>query len=228
VTAIRYSGRCIAIGDIHGCAEALRAILHAIDAQPADLVVVLGDIIDRGPNSRNAVEQLLELRQRCQLKVVMGNHEEMFLAVMRGKSAPHKWVQFGGASTLDSYGFDGDLAVVPQEHVEFLSSFDDYIEIDKYFFVHANYEARVPLAEQKSSWLRWRSLDEVMPAPHCSGKIAVVGHTAETSGEILSMRHLKCIDTYCYGGKWLTALDVDAGQCWQANDQGELRSATTA
>jgi len=125
------TGRCIAIGDIHGCAVALETIIRAIAPQKEDLIVILGDVIDRGPNSRKAVELLLELQRHCTLKCVMGNHEEMFLGVMRGKTSPQRWIQFGGASMLDSYGFVGDLSVIPPEHVEFIESFVDYVEADK-------------------------------------------------------------------------------------------------
>jgi serine/threonine protein phosphatase 1 len=63
-----------------------------------------------------------------------------------------------------------------------------------------------------------------LPGRHCSGKTAVVGHTPQVTGEILDLGYLVCIDTYCVGGGWLTALDVDSGQVWQANRAGELRS----
>jgi serine/threonine protein phosphatase 1 len=218
------TGRCIAIGDIHGCAAALETILTAIAPQKEDLIVILGDVIDRGPNSRKAVELLLELQQHCTLKCVMGNHEEMFLGVMRGKTSPQRWIQFGGASMLDSYGFVGDLSVIPQEHVEFIESFVNYVEADRHFFVHANYEANVMLADQNPRFLRWLTLDQSLPDPHVSGKAAIVGHSADRSGEIFCVRHLKCIDTYCYGGKWLTAMEISTGCVWQANDDGQLRN----
>jgi serine/threonine protein phosphatase 1 len=61
------------------------------------------------------------------------------------------------------------------------------------------------------------------PGPHESGKTVIVGHTSQKSGEILDLGHLVCIDTYCHGGSWLTALEVTTGQVWQANRNGELR-----
>jgi serine/threonine protein phosphatase 1 len=76
------------------------------------------------------------------------------------------------------------------------------------------------------SVLRWESLRNHQPGPHYSGKPAVVGHTAQKDGEILDLGHLKCIDTYCYGGYWLTALDVLSGRIWQADPGGQLRKAT--
>jgi serine/threonine protein phosphatase 1 len=71
--------------------------------------------------------------------------------------------------------------------------------------------------------LRWRSLREHQPGPHVSGKIAVVGHTAQKDGEILDLGHLVCIDTYVYGDGWLTALDVQSGQVWQVGQEGRPR-----
>ena len=65
-----------------------------------------------------------------------------------------------------------------------------------------------------------------MPRPHSSGKTAVVGHTEGHDGEILDLGYLKCIDTYCFGGGWLTALETAGGHVWQVNDRGELRDPT--
>ena len=70
--------------------------------------------------------------------------------------------------------------------------------------------------------MRWASLPPV-PKPHCSGKFAIVGHTPQKSGEILNLGYLKCIDTFCHGGGWLTELEVDTGKVCQANVAGELR-----
>lgn len=216
-------GRWIAIGDIHGCSRALRALLAEISPTPEDIIVTLGDVLDRGPDSRGAIEQLIELSHKCSLKGVLGNHEEMVLSVIRGDSSPMQWVQFGGAATLDSYGFQGDLSVIPPEHLQFLESFVDYVEAERHFFVHANYDPQRPLDRQRGSHLRWLSLKDSFPQPHMSGKTAIVGHTAERSGEVFSSQHLKCIDTYCYGGGWLTAYDISTGFIWQANESEAIR-----
>ena len=57
-----------------------------------------------------------------------------------------------------------------------------------------------------------------------NGKIAIVGHTSLKDGEVLDLGHLVCIDTYCWGGGWLTALEANNGQIWQADRDGQLRS----
>ena len=70
--------------------------------------------------------------------------------------------------------------------------------------------------------LRWESLRDTIPGPHRSGKTVIAGHTSQKGGEILDLGHLKYIDTDCCSGGWLTALDVDTAQVWQANREGEL------
>ena len=89
-----------------------------------------------------------------------------------------------------------------------------------HIFVHANYDPDLPMAEQLRETLLWESLRRKIPGPHLSGKTVITGHTAQKDGAILDLGYLKCIDTYCYGGGWLTALDVATGQIWQANREG--------
>jgi serine/threonine protein phosphatase 1 len=218
------SGRTIAIGDIHGCSRALSRLIEEIVPTREDVIIPLGDYVDRGPDSRGVLDQLIGLSERCELQPLLGNHEEMFLSVIVDKAPPQGWLQYGGTATLDSYGFSGDLEVIPREHIEFIRSCHDYFETKKHFFVHANYVPELPLAEQSARTIRWKSLREQIPGPHRSGKVAVVGHTADKAGEIFKLKHLICLDTYCYGGGWLTAMDVEAGTVWQANQEGELRS----
>jgi serine/threonine protein phosphatase 1 len=61
------------------------------------------------------------------------------------------------------------------------------------------------------------------PGPHESGKTVIVGHTSQKNGEILDLGHVKCIDTFCCGGGWLTALDVHTHEVWQADREGKMR-----
>jgi serine/threonine protein phosphatase 1 len=218
------SGRLIAIGDIHGYSSSLAALIEAIDPQPADILVPLGDYVDRGPDSRDVFERLLDLQQRCQLWPILGNHDEMMLEVRAGADeAFDDWLSFGGTSTLASYGCDHPRGI-PERHIQFLESCRSWVETERHFFVHASYLPDVPLAEQPLDVLRWTSLKEKVPPPHYSGKTAIVGHTAQKNHEILDRGHLKCIDTHIYGGGWLTALEVETGQLWQVDAEGQLRA----
>ncbi len=223
MTLQRMSGRLIAIGDIHGCSAALDAILAAIDPQAHDTLVALGDYVDRGPDTKGVIDRLIELRSKCELVCLHGNHEEMMLDVVRDTQPPFRWLQYGGVETLDSYRFAGDMSVVPQTHRDFFASMRDFYETDDFFFVHANYDPDLPLNEQPRQLVRWQKLTDVVPGPHQNGKRAIVGHTHDRNGEIFDIGHLVCIDTFCYGGGWLTAMDVNSGKLWQSNMAGELR-----
>lgn len=227
------SSRIIAIGDVHGCSLALKALLEAINPGPEDLLITLGDYIDRGPDSRGVLDQLIALHERCALVPLLGNHEEMLLAALGGgQSELNFWFKFGGLAALASYGRSngqdirpGDLrTLISSEHLRFIKGCRDYFETVGHIFVHAYYEPDRPLSEQSWGGLRWASLPPV-PARHRSGKVAIVGHTPQKNGEILDLGFLKCIDTFCHGGGWLTALEVRTGQVWQANERGELRPA---
>jgi Calcineurin-like phosphoesterase len=214
--------REIAIGDIHGCSLALQALLSAIEPGPEDTVVTLGDYIDWGPDSRGVLDQLIGLARRCTVVPIRGNHEEMLLGAREGRSDVQFRLKFGGRDTLASYGLGEDPSKIPAEHVRFIQGCPDYFESVRYIFVHAYYDPHLPLHRQNWNGLRWSSLPP-SPEPHCSGKMAIVGHTPQKGGEILDLGFLKCIDTFCHGGGWLTALEVNTGQLWQANQDGELR-----
>lgn len=217
------SGRLIAIGDIHGCLAALQTVLDAIAPQPDDTIVTLGDYVDRGPDSKGVIDRLIALGGMCKLVALQGNHEEMMLDVVRNNQPPYHWLQYGGVDTLDSYRFSGDMNVVPAEHHAFFDAMVDYYETDNHIFLHANYDPELPLKEHNKHVLRWLKLTDVTPGPHKSGKRALLGHTHDRAGEVFDIGHLMCIDTFCYGGGWLTAVEVTTGQLWQANSDGVLR-----
>ncbi len=215
--------RTIAIGDVHGCSTALAALIDAFAPGPEDVVVSLGDYIDRGPDSRGVLDRLIDLRTRCRLIPLLGNHDQLLLDVRAGRY-PLQWLlDIGGVSTLNSYGPGLDLSLIPEGHYEFLEGCLDSYETDTHIFVHANYDPYLPMDEQPVSLLRWESLRDTTPGPHHSGKTVIVGHTSQRSGEILDLGHLVCIDTFCHGGGWLTALDVDTARVWQTNRRGALR-----
>jgi serine/threonine protein phosphatase 1 len=215
--------RTIAIGDIHGCARALAALIEAVDPRPQDTIVALGDYVDRGADSKGVLEQLIELARRTTLVPLVGNHEEMLLAVRQDPNQLEPWLRFGGVATLDSYG-SLSIGAIPDDHFAFLESCRLIHESDRHFFVHANYAPDVPLDQQNAETLVWLSMRDSVPTPHVSGKVALVGHTPQKDGEVLDLGHLKCLDTGCCYGGWLTALDVESGEIWQADATGAMRS----
>jgi serine/threonine protein phosphatase 1 len=226
-------GRTLAIGDIHGCSAALERLLDALELRDDDMLITLGDAIDRGPDSQGVIDLLIEARSRCRLVPILGNHDQVLLNLREGsdkrknrlrRSSDTTWISMGGLATLGSYGAGwGELDAIPEAHYDFLRSCLPAYETETHLFFHAQYDPDLPIDRQTEMSLRWRSLREVVPAPHISGKRAIVGHTAQKNGEVLDLGHILCIDTFCYGGGWLTALDVGSGRTWQADAHGRLR-----
>ena len=218
------SGRVIAIGDIHGCADALDGLIDWIAPSADDTLVVLGDCIDRGPNSRGVIEQLLTLADHCEVVPILGNHEEMLLAAVDRPATLPAWLECGGRETLESYEVER-MSELPHDHVLYLRTWVDYFETSNHFFAHGNYDPQVPLDEQEWGYQRWASLHTQLPDRHHTGKTAVVGHTSQKTGEVLSAEYLVCIDTFCCGGKWLTAFDVTHDRFFQVAPNGRRRAA---
>lgn len=218
-------GRTFAVGDIHGCDVALETLLSKLDLAAQDTVVVLGDVIDRGPNSRRAIELLLDLQSKCKVIPILGNHEEMMLDALGGGEWLQSWLSYGGVTTLKSY--DDDPSNIPREHLDFLSSGRDFVETELDIFIHAALDPQLELAAQPIELLRWTHIAG-QEAPHVSGKRVVCGHTPQLSGVPLSFPGWICIDTAVFKQGWLTALDVDSGEIHQATQDGKFRKGTPA
>lgn len=217
------AGRTIAIGDIHGCDVALETLLDALNPKPEDLIVQLGDVCDRGPDTKRVIELLIALSGRCRFKMIMGNHDEMMLGVF-GRHATCDlsfWWEVGGAETIESYG--GHPKQVPAEHLDFLEAALPYLENDSNILIHATLSEGVELQNQSPDWLRWHKVSG-KERPHPSGKRVVCGHTSQRSGKPLVWSGWACIDTRVFDeGGWLTALDLGSNEILQANQQGALR-----
>ena len=220
--------RAYVVGDVHGRLDLLEELLAAIErdvrASPPEkaLLVFLGDLIDRGPNSASVVE-LLRLYRYPPLQTVflLGNHEEVLLRILGGEAQLiADWRLFGGAETLMSYGVEpealagldqaGMLAVVrkaiPQQHVAFLRSFADTCRFGDYLFVHAGIRPGVDLEQQKQADLRWIR-EPFLTDSHNHGFVVVHGHTI--SNEVEERSNRIGIDTGAYKTGVLTALVVE-------------------
>jgi serine/threonine protein phosphatase 1 len=223
-TNVAMPNRLFAIGDIHGCNLALRTLIEAIDPKPDDTIVVLGDVIDWGPDSRDCVQQLIDLSGRCQFILVRGNHEEMLYAALESQTELRYWLNFGGEETLKSYPYRGGDEIIDREHVRFLKAqARDYYETDTYIFVHASYDPNKPMSQQSNTTLQWEHVQAEQMRPHYSGKLVIAGHTPQTSWEPLDLGFLKVIDTDCSRGGWLTALEVRSGNLLQTDQNRKIR-----
>ena len=201
------------------------------------MLVFLGDLVDRGPNSAGTVERVRQLAiRRPRIRLLMGNHEEIFLRSIAGDEKALKlFTRIGGRETMLSYGVDpsaydrmdyDDLAlalktVVPQSHVDFLTGFEDMIFAGDYAFVHAGVRPDVPLGEQHVRDLRWIR-DPFIDFGRSLEKVVVHGHTIASQPEF--RRHRIGIDTGAYDTGRLTALGLGGTDRWTI----EVDSATGA
>ncbi|MEL6686165.1 MAG: metallophosphoesterase family protein [Pseudomonadota bacterium] len=193
-------GECAyVIGDVHGCLDPLERLLSTIEHRAATVhpalkthLVFVGDLIDRGPYSAQVVEHLRCLSSpQMKLTFLMGNHEEVFLDVLKGNvEGMIRWFDWGGRDTARSYGVDnlGLLPIspeqvlfqlqkrVPKSHLEFISNFQPYAEFGDYVFVHAGLRPKTPLSEQKNRDMRWIR-DGFLDYEGAFPKKVVHGHT---------------------------------------------------
>jgi serine/threonine protein phosphatase 1 len=204
-----------AIGDVHGCAEELRALIQKLPLRRDSLVVFLGDYIDRGPDSRGVVDTILELQQYCRVVCLLGNHELMLREFLDG-SDPRRVARFiynGGSATLASYADHDGVFVMPQDHRDFYDALlYHHIEGD-HCFVHAGLPANVEDIDiavhgEEMVWMRHRP---GMPEPNFS-KIVVHGHSAIETIDIQPRRIN--LDTACVYGRRLTALELNTHEIW--------------
>jgi serine/threonine protein phosphatase 1 len=218
------AGRVLALGDIHGCDVALDVLLEKVAPGRDDTLVVLGDAVDRGPQTRNVIERLIDVGSACRLVFILGNHEEMMLEALSGALPPTDWLRYGGREMLESYGGHPDQ--IPDSHHAFFAAAVPYFETGTEIFVHANLEPGIPLEEQTPRWLRWERLTG-RERPHPSGRRVICGHTAIPNGLPVVFEGWVCIDTLAYRGQYLTCLDVGSNVIYQAQQSGTLRYGVT-
>lgn len=231
--AIPDGQRVYAIGDVHGRLDLLDRLVAAIDADDAALapaattLVFLGDLVDRGPDSRGVVERVRLLTEGGRaVRLLLGNHEEVFLAAMEGeKAALRLFCRIGGRETALSYGIaaadyemmDHDelatalTAVVPASHRAFLAAGADMEVIGDYAFVHAGVHPARSLDEQRGSDLRWIR-DTFLDHRTRLDKVIVHGHTIVEQAEFLP--HRIGIDTGAYLSGKLTTLGLEGDRTW--------------
>jgi serine/threonine protein phosphatase 1 len=219
--------RHLAIGDIHGCIKSLTTLVDYVGLRPDDVLITLGDYVNRGPNSRAVLDWLIEFDQRRTLVPLRGNHEVHMVHARTNRAIYDNWIATGGCITLNTYApsgqHEGSIADVPATHWRFLEErLVSIHEIDGYFFVHASVDPDLPLNGQQPEYLLyWVGYDD--PRRHLSGKVMVCGHESQRSGLPITNGNAICIDTAACRGGWLTCLDVETSTFWQANERGQTR-----
>jgi serine/threonine protein phosphatase 1 len=226
--------RWYAVGDVHGRLDLLDTLLGRIADDDAargggGTFLFLGDLIDRGPQSAQVIERLLDLSNRHppgSTRFLLGNHEEVFLLALDGdEQALRFFTRIGGRETILSYGLSEDAyrdmdyaelmaaiqALVPAAHREFLDGFDDLIVAGDYAFAHAGVRPGVALSAQRPQDLRWIR-DGFLDHGGLLEKVVVHGHTVVPAVE--ERPHRIGLDTGAYRSGRLTAMGFEGTQRW--------------
>jgi serine/threonine protein phosphatase 1 len=225
--------RAYAVGDVHGRLDLLEQLLAKIHRDlgrhPSrkTLLLFVGDLIDRGPNSAQVIERLRTYsRDGVRTAFLLGNHEEVLLRILKGDSELiAKWRMFGGSETLQSYGVEpaslqglaGEdaLAVVreaiPAAHVQFLETFGDSVRFGDFLFVHAGIRPGIEVEQQRQTDLRWiREPFLFDETDH--GFVVVHGHTITPRVDVRPNRI--AIDTGAYRTGVLSAIAIERSRTW--------------
>jgi serine/threonine protein phosphatase 1 len=221
-----------AIGDIHGRADLLARLLDQIAVDEASRgatatqIIFLGDLVDRGPESCQVLDLVIALESQRRVRVLRGNHDEVFRRAARGDErstrALHK---MGGRATLLSYGIgeaEYDAAhydeltvhlreLVPAPHLDLLDRMEDIIVLGDYVFVHAGVRPGVPLDEQTAEDLYWIRNDFLHHRGDFGG-VVIHGHSIVSDVDVRPNRI--GIDTGAYESHKLTAIGLEGDQRW--------------
>ena len=224
--AIPPGQRVYAVGDVHGRLDLFEAMIAAIEQDDASgvpartTVVLLGDLVDRGPDSAGVIARARKWQKKRRVRALCGNHEEMFLLSFDNREVLRHFLQFGGRETLASYGirahprkkkeYEQVQALmrqqVPAKDIAFLERFEDIVLIGDYAFVHAGIVPELPLEKQSWQDLRWiREPFLSYAEPH--SHVVVHGHTIYPEPELRENRI--GIDTGAFNTGRLTALVLE-------------------
>jgi serine/threonine protein phosphatase 1 len=224
--------RIYAVGDVHGRADLLEQLLVTIERDnfgrpAADVtVILLGDLIDRGPASRRVVGLARDGVAWARTVALMGNHEAIMLDAMDGKrDTLESWLRFGGRQTLESWGVPATIfetgtlddilcaarsAVAPEE-LAWFSRLRCSVRIGGYYFVHAGVRPGIPLEQQATEdclWIR----DEFLDSKRSHGAVVVHGHSIQA--EVEDRPNRIGLDTGAYITGRLAAAGFEGANHW--------------
>jgi serine/threonine protein phosphatase 1 len=211
-----------AVGDIHGEADALLQLLAKLPVAPTDLVIFLGDAINRGPDPFDCIEQIIAF-DRCRKVFVQGNHEEAMLVFLEdGDIAPLAGLT--PQTTLDSYakrGYaltPGDPNSLPLPHLRFYAQMEPwtlpFYITDDYIFTHAGWDLALPLTLQSPGAMRWGKVKGV-ESPYWNQTV-VRGHTPFPKVMFTRTKGYIGVDTGCSMGGLLSAVALPSREVFTA------------
>ncbi|MCX7990629.1 MAG: serine/threonine protein phosphatase [Proteobacteria bacterium] len=198
--------RIFAVGDIHGLCEKLMELINKIPLEDEDLLIFLGDYIDRGDENKKVIDYLIQLKKnrRDGLTVFLkGNHEVMFLDYLQGRNI-ELFFYNGGRETVKDYTSNGEL-FIPEDHLDFFKNLLPYYETESYIFVHGGLKPGVSLDNQSEDDLFWIRGDFIF-SDYNFGKKIIFGHTPSKTFMPYYDKYKIGIDTGAIYGGTLSAI----------------------
>jgi serine/threonine protein phosphatase 1 len=211
--------RIFAIGDLHGCSLTFRKlILEKIDLQKEDDLYLLGDYVDRGPDSKGVIDFILELKEKgFKVHTLRGNHDQMMMDSGKNKGHFRDWVENGGKETLKSFGVKS-YDEMESKYKTFFYETKFYFETGLYILVHAglNFNIEDPFKDTHAMmWIRGFWVDE----RKLGDRIIAHGHTPipwpvirRQAGENVIDIDGGCVYTKHHGFGYLVALNLSSGE----------------
>lgn len=197
--------RIIGISDIHGEYYKLCSVLDKVVPQKDDVIVFMGDYIDRGKYSREVVDKIIDMQNVCNCVYLIGSHEYAMLHALEDDYYNYLFWNYGGDATVDSYGsFDNIMKI----HGDFFNNLKPYYLADRYLFVHAGIRVGIPLEAQDLTDMVYIRSEFYKRKHHLPVKI-IFGHT-EFDKPLIQDDKI-CIDTGCgkYKDAVLTAIIIE-------------------
>ena len=210
--------RSFAIGDIHGCAITFKALVNdELKIADGERLYLLGDLIDRGPDTKSVIDEVFSLRNRgVEVHVLRGNHEEIMLKALTSERSHIFWLECGGAEVLQSFEVK-HITEIPGEYIQFIQQSILVLFHQPFYFVHAGFDFSIPdplVGLEAMLWIRKMQVNRAW----LKDNMVIHGHTPEAYSDIQKQKGpLINLDGGCVfknrpGLGYLVALNLHSGK----------------
>lgn len=224
--------RIIMISDIHGCIDQFDQLINSLElTTTSDKLVLLGDYVDRGPNSKEVVDKVMFLVKEYGAVALRGNHDQRLVDLIRNKDdiIETKFIQHGGIDTINSYcdhnnmnsklDLNSAITIIRENyshHIDFLSNLPLFYEDDHHIYVHAGINPKYVNWKEQTDHDFMYIKDEFFLHPTAIDKKVVFGHTKvidiHGSADVWFGEDKIGIDGGCAYGLQLNGLILEKGQ----------------
>ncbi len=215
--------RQFAISDIHGCVETFKTLVQdVIELTKKDILYLLGDYVNKGPDSRGVIDFIFELREEgFNVSCLRGNHEQYLIEGLKFSWEEIEFLNRGGVETLESFGVR-TIHDIPNIYLNFIKSLPFYFETDQYLLIHAglNFDLQDPYKDD-FSMLNIRKME--VDLEKTGGKKIIHGHVPTAYQEIVrslnfATNHVSidagCVYTHIHALNHLVALEIQSGKLY--------------